>query len=610
MKTIPRYYNFRLFLLPGIIYILLVSNIFLNITMNRIPQLLDNPRFQKAFDWEQPGPKAPLPLPQPEFNKKPLIPEDGESPLWRSIESQLEAVILMSLAGLLINAPLGLYFYRKRRGKEISHRLQQITEKLLLKTPWINGGLVLLTFSSLHLFQSLQQSLPEIQEMISGQGLFKQMMPVSFIASLLAALFTYLWQNYRVQMVYLEHVYPHNTLLSRRSEGKGASYFLRLTLTTLLTICLPLVTVILYIIYNITTIPDARLLTPAQMELIGGEIFAIARSLGEYSNLMDWFTQQQEITSLMYMSAPGTIRMIISLAIGLTVVLFYLFFIVRWNTHLLLIPLQELMERMEETAQGHFDTPALVRTKDEMGYLAERFNQMQQGLAEREKVKQLFGRYLTTEVSEAILGGEVSLEGQLVNATILFADIRDFTAISETLSPRETVAFLNSYLNDMIEIVMKHQGIIDKFIGDGLLAVFGAPLPREDHAELALQAALDMQRRLQNLNEERSREHTFPIKIGIGLHSGPVIAGNLGNSSKMEYTVIGDTVNVASRIEGLTKEHHSALLISEETWNLTSPQTRNTLAAQKKENITIRGKSGPLNLYDLTPCLEDKENQQ
>ncbi|WP_426749147.1 adenylate/guanylate cyclase domain-containing protein [Myxococcus sp. Y35] len=176
-------------------------------------------------------------------------------------------------------------------------------------------------------------------------------------------------------------------------------------------------------------------------------------------------------------------------------------------------------------------------------------------------------RFLPKQVVDRVMQlGDASLQPVQRDVTILFSDIRDFTTLSETLDPGQVLEFLDDYFGHMAHIVMARQGIVNKFLGDGMLACWGVPDAREDHAELAMRAALDMRAKLEDINAQRVQRGLPPLRIGIGLHTGVVAAGMLGGAEQHEYTVIGDAVNLASRVEGLTKSHNVDILVSERTW--------------------------------------------
>ncbi|NTX09251.1 adenylate/guanylate cyclase domain-containing protein [Myxococcus sp. CA051A] len=176
-------------------------------------------------------------------------------------------------------------------------------------------------------------------------------------------------------------------------------------------------------------------------------------------------------------------------------------------------------------------------------------------------------RFLPKQVVERVMqSGDTSLQPVQREVTILFSDIRDFTMLSETLPPREVLELLDEYFGQMTHIVMTRGGIVNKFLGDGMLACWGVPDSSEDHAERAMRAALDMREKLGELNARRALQGLSPLRIGIGLHTGVVAAGMLGGAEQHEYTVIGDAVNLASRVEGLTKVHGVDILVSESTW--------------------------------------------
>lgn len=229
-------------------------------------------------------------------------------------------------------------------------------------------------------------------------------------------------------------------------------------------------------------------------------------------------------------------------------------------------PIRELTNAMEKVHEGNFDARVQVLSNDELGQLASGFNEMAQGLKEKDFIKDTFGRYVSRQVMDEILDGNLELGGERRMVTILFSDIRDFTRISENLPPEEVIVMLNEYLTAMVDEILSHGGVPDKFLGDGIMAVYGAPLAYGDDAERAVRTALAMRTQLQEINEKRAADGKEAFRIGIGIHSGEVVVGNIGHIEKMEYTAIGDTVNVTSRIESLTKEIKCDILVSESTY--------------------------------------------
>lgn len=186
-------------------------------------------------------------------------------------------------------------------------------------------------------------------------------------------------------------------------------------------------------------------------------------------------------------------------------------------------------------------------------------------ITQEQRLMNTLCRYMAREVAEHVLQHreKLGLDGTRTEVTILITDIRNFTTISEQIDPWEVVTLLNSYFPRMINVIFRHQGMVDKFIGDAILAVFGVPAPREDDALRAVRAAVEMQRGIRAINEERARKGQMTIEMGIGITSGVVIAGNVGSERRMDYTVIGDPVNLAARLEGLTKEVQRRILVNE-----------------------------------------------
>ena len=260
------------------------------------------------------------------------------------------------------------------------------------------------------------------------------------------------------------------------------------------------------------------------------------------------------------------------------------------------VPIEELTEAVKCIEQGQFDVSIKKRTHDELLVLAESIEQMGQGLAERGRLKETFGRFINTEIAERAMRGELKLGGENRKVTIFFTDIRSFTAKAEKMKPEALVAFLNRYLERMVECVTQTGGCVDKFIGDSIMAVWGAPLAGESpkaNALAAVTTALMMRNALIKFNEEEKANNREPIQFGCGISSGDVTAGQIGSKERMEYTVIGDTVNLASRIEAINKPLCTDILISEQTYKF----LKDDIIVEEMPSFAVKGKSKPVRLF-------------
>jgi adenylate cyclase len=217
--------------------------------------------------------------------------------------------------------------------------------------------------------------------------------------------------------------------------------------------------------------------------------------------------------------------------------------------------------------------------------------------AEKRKMKRLFGRYVSRDVyAQLVAHPELAeLGGRRRDMTVLFSDIRGFTAVTEKGNPETLVAQLNEYFSRMVEIVFRHRGTVDKFVGDMVMALFGAPLEDADHAEHAVQAALDMVKALADLNRSWAARGMPQLDIGIGINSGDMIAGNIGSSAIMSYTVIGDNVNLGSRLESLNKEYKTRIIISDATL----ARLTNRYEVRPLGDVTVKGKSQAVAIHEL-----------
>jgi class 3 adenylate cyclase len=229
---------------------------------------------------------------------------------------------------------------------------------------------------------------------------------------------------------------------------------------------------------------------------------------------------------------------------------------------------------------------------------------MAEGLQRREFIEKTFSRYVDEKIAKRILGGsqdEINIAGQKMNATVLFSDIRGFTTLSEQLPPEEVVQVLNTYFSKMVATVKSHGGVIDKFIGDAMLCVWGVPHPVENGTLQAVRCALEMQKEMKVLNEEFSARGLPSLGVGIGINVGSVVAGSLGSSDRMEYTVIGDVVNTAQRVE--SKAPAGSVLLTDPTY-----QTfREAIEAESMGEFSLKGKAVPMTLWSVKRVKEKTE---
>jgi adenylate cyclase len=258
-------------------------------------------------------------------------------------------------------------------------------------------------------------------------------------------------------------------------------------------------------------------------------------------------------------------------------------------------PLEDMLQAMKRVHAGDYDTRVRVVTNDEIGTLGDSANVMIEGLAEREMIRSTFGKYVSPQVRDQILSGRIPLEGELREATVLFADLRDFTPFVESMPPKEAVKILNGYFQAMAGAIQRHNGLILQFIGDEIEAVFGVPLPLEDHPAAAARAALEMRGELENFNTAIVQKGGNPLRHGIGVNTGLVLAGNIGSPDRLAYSLVGDTVNVASRIQEITKDFDHDILLSQTTYQ----RLGQGFVVKELPRAIVKGKQSPLTLYAL-----------
>ena len=252
-----------------------------------------------------------------------------------------------------------------------------------------------------------------------------------------------------------------------------------------------------------------------------------------------------------------------------------------------------LAEAMRRVEQGEVNAQVVVASTDEFAEVSRGFNRMTRGLVERERLRDAFGRYVAPELAEQVMKHGVSMGGSLVDATVIFIDIRGFTSLSEQMKPELVVGLLNRYFAAVSPPIRAEGGFINKFGGDSLLAVFGAPVPTKDHVDRAVRAAIGVRTALERFNSREALNGGAPLRVGIGVHTGEMVAGSVGSPDRMEYTVIGDVVNVAARIQALTKDFGTDLLLSADV----QAKMTEAISVRLMPPVSVRGKAEPILVY-------------
>jgi adenylate cyclase len=258
-------------------------------------------------------------------------------------------------------------------------------------------------------------------------------------------------------------------------------------------------------------------------------------------------------------------------------------------------PLADMTSVLKRIKGGHFGGRVSVTSNDELGYVGDAVNEMASGLKEREFIKETFGKYVSKAVRDEVLSRNIPLDGETREVSVLFADLRNFTPLVERTSPQQVVRIINRYFEEMDAAIRDQGGLILQFIGDEIEAVFGAPIPLADHATQAMTAAINMNDGLAAVNQVLADRGHSTLQHGIGIHSGNVVAANIGSPSRLSYALVGDTVNVASRLQDANKQHGTSIIVSAETQRRLSRE----FPLHRLPATTLKGKNEPVDLFGL-----------
>lgn len=285
--------------------------------------------------------------------------------------------------------------------------------------------------------------------------------------------------------------------------------------------------------------------------------------------------------------------------ISLIISILFAFFIARQVTR----PVKLLIQGAKLIESGIYDKIINIKQKDEIGLLAQSFNNMAKGLEEKEKVRNLLGKVVSPAIAEELMKKDIVLGGEEKFVTILFSDIRNFTTLCEGRKPEEILALLNEYFTNIGDKVEDNSGVVDKYIGDSVMAIFGAPIQSKNDAANAVKAAFEMCHALKKLNKSFIERDISPLAIGIGINSAIVVAGNMGSANRLNYTVIGDGVNLAARLEGLTRFYGVDIIVSEVTAKIASDYLYREL-----DFVKVKGKVTACVIYEPIGPLQHISN--
>ncbi|MEA3504553.1 MAG: adenylate/guanylate cyclase domain-containing protein, partial [Bacteroidota bacterium] len=505
------------------------------------------------------------------------------------------SLLLTFLIGMLFNYPFKRYFYLKRKEKKIPKSIFKFTKKWILKSAFINGVIFFLSLGYNLIMTWYQLRFYDFKDDIV-KGLYENYFYISIIASVLAVMFVFFWENHRVRIKYIHHIYTKQELRKRIFRSKPGKIRNRIIVSSLMTSLLPLLVVMLYLFLSLTELREMNIDVDnkAQMDVVFGEGITNLTSFGG-DGIFDF---KEGLKIMFYFNAVNSMFMFAGIFTGILIAFIFLIFFVRWITEDIVKPVNDLLEQMKKTGKGSIDAYAIVRTNDEIGELTEGYNQMTERLGAHfdniSKMNVSYSRFVPQQFL-SILGKSDYIDikqGDQIEKemTILFSDIRSFTELSESMTPKENFDFINRYLSYMEPVIGRNNGFIDKYIGDSIMALF-------NNIDDAVKASVEMRLKLSEFNQIISQFGTAPINSGIGVHTGNLMLGVVGGNNRIDSTVISDAVNLASRLEGLTKVYGGSIIISKETVEkLLKPDE---FEFRFLDVVKVKGKKKPVTIFEV-----------
>lgn len=504
-------------------------------------------------------------------------------------------ILISFFIGFLFNLPFKRYFSRKRKKKKINDKLHSFCKRFLLRSPEINASILGLSYLIAHIFMMISMVSNESFDNELEKSLFQHLFYISLTASVLALLFAYFWEKHRVHIRYIEHVFSQEELRKRIFNLRVGKIRNRMFLSSAMTTLLPLTIVILYLFLSVTYLGD---LEHSEYSQIQKEIL-----FGDYTMVQEIFAGTAEELNfpawLFYINVINSFFMFLGISSSIFIAFIYILFLVKWTTQDIVHPVKELLENMHKTGKGELESFGVVRTNDEIGELTEGYNDMTLKIGEYinniSRMTEAYSYFVPRQFLD-FLGKESFVDIKLGDQvekemTVMFSDIRHFTEISEQMTPKENFDYLNYYLGYMEPVIRNNNGFIDKYIGDSIMALFG------ENAEDAINASIEMRIKLSQFNQVMDQFSKPSINSGIGIHSGNLMLGVVGGEGRMDGTVISDAVNLAARLEGLTKLYGSSIIISQDTLiKLNNPSQYNY---RFLDIVKVKGKNEAVYIFEI-----------